>query len=128
MRSIGGRVALLAVVMVAGCAATGGRLADPGDHAEVGIASYYSGEFAGRATASGERFDPHALTAAHPTLPIGARVRVTNLANGRSVVVRITDRGPFRHGRIIDVSRRAARKLGFVQAGTARVRVELLST
>ena len=90
----------------------------------IGRASYYGKEFAGRLTASGEPFDPTELTAAHRTLPFGTRVRVTNLANGRSVVVRINDRGPYAHGRIIDVSRAAAEKLGMVHRGIVRVRVE----
>jgi rare lipoprotein A len=88
------------------------------------MASYYGREFHGRRTASGERHDPQALTAAHRTLPLGTRVRVTNLASGRSVVLTINDRGPFRRGRVIDVSRRAARELGFLSAGVVRVRVE----
>src|SRR5688500_2730559 len=77
-----------------------------------GGASFYGASFEGRRTASGERFDPDELTAAHPTLPFGTRVRVTNLGNDKTVVVRINDRGPYRRGRIIDVSYRAARKLG----------------
>ena len=91
-----------------------------------GMASYYGNELAGNPTASGEIFDPTKLTAAHPTLPMGAHVRVTNLRNGNSVVVRINDRGPFVRRRIIDVSKRAARKLGMLRAGHSRVRVELL--
>lgn len=89
-----------------------------------GRASYYGKEFAGRATASGEPFDPDDLTAAHRTLPFGTRVRVTNLANGRSVVVRINDRGPYAAGRIIDVSRAAAERLGMVRRGVVYVRIE----
>jgi rare lipoprotein A len=91
-----------------------------------GTASYYGADFAGRRTASGERFDPQALTAAHPDLPFGTRVRVTNLENGRSVTVRINDRGPFTGGRIVDVSWGAARELGMLRSGVARVRVEIL--
>ena len=117
---------LLAAALAAGCASTGPRrIAGPGD-AEVGFASYYDSAPEGRATASGERFDPDRLTAAHPTLPFGTRVRVTNLENGRSVVVTIPDRGPFRRGRVIDLSERAARRLGFVARGVARVRVDVL--
>lgn len=89
-------------------------------HAETGRAAYYSG---GR-TASGERTGPNGLTAAHRTLPFGTMVRVTNIRNGRAVVVRITDRGPYGRGRIIDVSRAAARQLDMIGAGTAMVRVE----
>lgn len=91
-----------------------------------GEASYYGHEFEGRSTASGEAFDPAALTAAHRTLPFGSKVRVTNAHNGRSVVVRINDRGPFVEDRLIDVSSGAAKHLGMVQSGTARVMLELL--
>lgn len=93
---------------------------------ERGTASYYGDELAGRPTASGERFDPGRLTAAHRSLPFGAKVRVTNLRNGRTVVVRINDRGPFTRRRIIDLSYAAARRIGMVAAGTAPVRIELL--
>jgi rare lipoprotein A len=96
------------------------------DHGQVGVASWYGPGFHGRRTASGQRFDMHALTAAHPTLPFGTRVKVTNLANGRSVVLVVNDRGPFVRGRIIDVSHHGAEHLGFVRAGTARVRVRVL--
>jgi rare lipoprotein A (peptidoglycan hydrolase) len=92
-------------------------------HAERGEASWYGPRFAGRRTASGERFDPRRLTAAHPALPLGARATVTNLANGRKVEVRITDRGPYADGRAIDLSEAAARKLGMVEDGTAPVRI-----
>jgi len=92
----------------------------------VGNASYYTTREYGARTASGEPLKDHALTAAHRTLPFGTRVRVTNLDNGRSVLLTITDRGPFRKGRVIDVSRRAARKLGFLRQGLARVRVEVV--
>ena len=92
---------------------------------EEGIASWYGPGFDGRATASGERFDASAMTAAHPRLPFGTRVRVINVENEREVVVRINDRGPFTPGRIIDVSRAAAETLGFVRAGTATVRLIL---
>ena len=93
---------------------------------EAGIASYYAKSQDGWRTASGERYDMHALTAAHPTLPFGSRVRVTNLDNGRSVVVRINDRGPYVEGRVIDLSYAAARELQFISRGTARVRLEVL--
>ena len=91
-----------------------------------GHASYYGKELAGNRTASGERFDPARLTAAHRTLPIGSRVRVTNPRNGRSVVVRINDRGPFHGNRTIDLSRAAAEQVGIVQAGHGPVELELL--
>jgi rare lipoprotein A len=94
--------------------------------AERGDASYYAQDFHGRKTASGEPFDMHELTAAHRTLPMGTRVRVTNLENGRDVVVRINDRGPFKRGRVIDVSYEAARKLDMVASGVAPVKVEVL--
>ncbi len=90
----------------------------------VGIASWYGRRYYGRRTANGEIFDMNSATAAHPTLPFGTRVQVTNLANGRSVILRINDRGPFVRQRIIDVSRRAARALDFIRRGTARVRVQ----
>lgn len=94
--------------------------------ASVGMASFYAREHDGRRTASGERFDMRAMTAAHRTLPFGTRVRVTNLDNGRRTVVRINDRGPFRRGRIIDVSYAAARALGLVASGVAKVRIDVL--
>lgn len=93
---------------------------------EKGIASWYGGKFHGRTTASGERYDMNKLTAAHRKLPFGSRVLVTNLDNGRQVEVRITDRGPFVHGRIIDLSRAAALRIDMIQAGTARVRIEVI--
>ena len=98
---------------------------DP-DYDVVGLASWYGRPFHGRKTASGQIYDMNALTAAHPTLPLGTRVRVTNLANHRSVALTVNDRGPFAKGRIIDVSRRAADRLGFRRAGTTRVRVEVI--
>ena len=92
-----------------------------------GTASWYGPGFAGRPTANGEVFDPNALTAAHRSLPFGTQVRVTNLRNGESIIVRINDRGPFVGGRIIDLSREAAARIGMVNRGVARVRVEVLS-
>ena len=91
-----------------------------------GMASYYGNELAGNRTASGERFNPSQLTAAHRSLPFGSRVRVTNTANGDSVIVRINDRGPLSHGRVIDVSHAAAREIGMHRSGTARVKLALL--
>ena len=93
---------------------------------ERGLASWYGKRYHGQKTSSGEIYDMYAMTAAHPTLPIPSYARVTNLANGKSVVVRINDRGPFREGRVIDVSYVAAHKLGFIQAGQARVEVEAI--
>ena len=94
---------------------------------EEGEASWYGGQFHGRKTASGERFNMNALTAAHPTLPLPSIVRVTNLENGRSLDLRINDRGPFVEGRIIDVSKRGAEMLGFKGQGVTRVRVRVLA-
>lgn len=93
---------------------------------ETGVASWYGAEFAGRPTATGEIFDPNALTAAHPSLPLPSLVEVTNTENGASVVVRVNDRGPFVHGRVLDVSRSAAEALGFATAGQARVEIRYL--
>lgn len=92
----------------------------------TGIASWYGPGFHGRRTANGEIYNENDLTAAHPTLPMPSVVRVTNLDNGRSLVVRINDRGPFKNGRIIDMSRRSAQLLGFERRGTAKVRVQIL--
>jgi rare lipoprotein A (peptidoglycan hydrolase) len=100
--------------------------ADPNYRAE-GKASWYGGNFHGRHTANGEKFDAHALSAAHPTLPLPSYVRVTNLENHRSLVVRLNDRGPYRGNRLIDVSVQAAKLLGFYDQGLAQVRVEYLS-
>ncbi len=93
---------------------------------EVGYASYYSTEFKGRRTASGEIFDPMKLTAAHKKLPFGTLVKVTNLENHKSVIVRINDRGPFVKGRIIDLSYKAALKIGLVSKGVAKVKLEVV--
>jgi rare lipoprotein A len=93
---------------------------------EFGRASWYGSGFQGQPTASGEDYDMNAMTCAHPYLPLGALVRVTNLRNRRSVVVRVNDRGPVVESRIVDLSWRAARLLGFSQRGTASVRIDLL--
>lgn len=106
----------LAALLGAGAVAMAG--------AEEGTGSYYADSLHGNPTASGEPYDKKAMTAAHPSLPFGTRVKVTNLDNGKSVVVRINDRGPHTKKRIIDVSGAAAEKLGMVDSGTARVRVE----
>ena len=92
----------------------------------TGTASWYGHPFHGRATANGEHYDMNEVSAAHPTLPLPSRVRVTNLENGRQLVLRVNDRGPFIDGRLIDVSRRAAQLLGFHRKGLAEVRVEYL--
>lgn len=93
---------------------------------EVGVASWYGADFAGRPTASGEIFRPRKRTAAHRTLPLGSVVKVTRVDTGRSVRVRINDRGPYAKGRVIDLSRRAARRLEMLDAGTARVEIRVL--
>ena len=93
---------------------------------QSGLASWYGKRYHGQKTSSGETYDMYAMTAAHATLPIPSYVRVTNLANGRSVVVRVNDRGPFKSDRVIDLSYVAAYKLGFIQAGQARVEVEAI--
>jgi rare lipoprotein A len=95
---------------------------------ETGIASWYGAPYHNRRSSNGEIYDMHAMTAAHRTLPLGSIVRVVNPASGKSAIVRITDRGPFVDGRIIDVSRAAAEKIDLVQRGTAPVRVEVLKT
>lgn len=96
------------------------------EYSETGIASWYGPGFHGKDTANGETYDQNDLTAAHRTLPMPSAVRVTNLENGRSIVLRINDRGPFARGRIIDVSRRGAQLLGFEKNGVAKVRVDIL--
>ena len=122
---------LVALLSISGC--SGNRQLAPPAPAELvqpsprfGLASYYGRAFQGRVTASGERYDADKLTAAHRTLPFGTRLRVTNLANGRNVVVRVNDRGPNRAERLIDLSLQAARKLQFGHQGLTRVRVEIL--
>ncbi len=116
------KAVLLGAVLLAACATprrVGGR------YVEEGIASWYGPKFHGKRTASGEVFDMYRLTAAHPWLPFGTIVKVTNLENGLSVVVRINDRGPFVKGRIIDLSYAAAKKIRMLRRN-ARVRVEVL--
>ncbi len=97
------------------------------EYDETGIASWYGQDFHGKVTANGEPYDMNAMTAAHRTLPMPSLVQVTNLENGRSVTLRINDRGPFARGRIIDLSRRAAQLLGVEKQGTAKVRVQILA-
>jgi len=99
----------------------------PREKPEVGVASWYGEEFQGNETANGEIYDLNSLTAAHPTLPFGTTVRVTNLKNSKNILLRINDRGPYIGRRLIDVSKAAAKRLGFVGAGTTRVRVEVVS-
>ncbi len=98
-----------------------------GDHQLEGKAAYYSNRFNGRKTASGQRFNNAAMTTAHNTLPFGTRVKVTNTKNNKSVVVRVNDRGPSTPGRVFDLTRAAARKLGYVRAGLADVKAEVVA-
>ncbi len=91
-----------------------------------GVASYYADDFHGKMTSNGEIFDMNDLTAAHRVFPFGSKVRVTNLENNKTVVVRVNDRGPFKEGRIIDLSRGAAKEISLIEKGTARVRLEVL--
>jgi rare lipoprotein A len=129
-----GAAGALALALAAGCVhapppaerapAGAGAREGPAARAEVGLASFYAHRFHGRLTASGVRYDMHALTCAHPDAPFGTRLRVTELESGRSVVVTVNDRGPFAKGRVVDLSLAAARKLGMVERGLARVRVE----
>jgi rare lipoprotein A len=98
--------------------------ARPEHGAEIGLASFYGHRHKGRRTASGARYDPAALTCAHRSAPFGARLRVTDLESGRQVVVIVNDRGPFVRGRVVDLSLAAARELGLVERGVARVRVD----
>lgn len=121
-RTVWALVVLLAVLSACSTA----RDVPSSGYEAVGIASWYGGKFHGRKTASGAIFDQNGHTAAHRSLPFGTRVRVTNLENGRSVVLVVNDRGPFVRGRIIDVSRRAAAQLGFLRKGLTRVRVEVI--
>jgi rare lipoprotein A len=113
--------------VTSGCA--GSRPAGSGVRvggSQSGIASYYADRYHGRKTASGETFDQSKMTAAHRTLPFGTMVRVTNVSNGKSVTVRVNDRGPFVKGRVIDLSRAAAQRLGIARAGLAEVKVEVV--
>jgi rare lipoprotein A len=112
----------LAALLAGACAHAPPPREDRGG--EVGLASFYGDEFHGRRTASGSRYDKHALTCAHPSAPFGTRLRVTDLETGRSVVVTVNDRGPFAPGRIVDLSLAAAKRLGIVRRGLARVRVD----
>lgn len=128
-------VLVAGALVVAGCASSGTGVGGPAMESsraakalvEVGEASYYSSAFQGRRMAGGDIYDDARLTAAHRTLPFGTRVRVTNLANGRSVIVTIRDRGPAKRSRVIDLSGRAARELGFLREGVTQVRMEVIS-
>lgn len=129
MRRLSVPLALLALIFAA--APSQADLADMrGDRPreqgfrQVGLASWYGPGFHGRTTASGARFDQNELTAAHRKLPLGSEVKVTNVENGRSIVVEINDRGPYIDGRVIDLSKAAAARLGIIEEGVAQVRIE----
>jgi rare lipoprotein A len=127
MRRLSRALVASCVVLLAGHAGLHHAVARPETRAafrQIGLASWYGPGFHGKRTASGERFDQNDLTAAHRKLPLGAEVRVTNLENGRSIVVAINDRGPYVGGRVIDLSKAAARRLGIVEDGLAKVRIE----
>jgi rare lipoprotein A len=109
-------IALIALIFLSSCAAS--------RFTEEGKASYYSDKLAGRKMANGEKYRPRKLTAAHTTLPFGTKVKVTNPKTNRSVKVTITDRGPFAPGRVIDLSRKAARKLDIIDAGVVPVKIK----
>lgn len=128
--------ALLAVILVSACSSTR-ETADWHDirnypqvdilEVDEGVASYYHNKFHGRTTANGERYNKRELTAAHRDYPFGTYVRVISMVNGKSVIVRINDRGPFRRARVIDLSRAAAEELDMIHDGLAEVRIEVLS-
>lgn len=115
-------ILLIFVLMLTGCATTRGTTIDSG------VASWYGPNFHGKPTANGEIYDQNQLTAAHRTLPFNTVVKVTNLDNGKSVTVRINDRGPYANNRIIDLSHEAARQIDMIGPGTANVRVQLVSS
>jgi len=139
------RMAFVAALLWLGCSASP-RFAERGDRGKEpspppgartppegkvllsveGVASFYADDFHGHPTSNGETYDMHAFTAAHRTFPFGTAVRVTNLDNGKTVIVRVNDRGPFKEGRLIDLSFSAAKALGLVATGTARVRLDVL--
>ncbi|CAI8728422.1 septal ring lytic transglycosylase RlpA family protein [Methylocaldum szegediense] len=119
---------LLSIYLASSCTVGHARTASSKNLSSVqkGIASYYSDRFHGRRTASGERYDRNGLTAMHRSLPFGTRIRVTNLSNNRSVEVRVNDRGAPTNKRLLDLSRRAAQKLGFIKQGLAQVKLEVI--
>jgi rare lipoprotein A len=135
MRGIRARaLAGIAAAILASCAGERDRAepklscSEARAYATTGTASWYGRTHHGRRTANGERFDMNRLTAAHRQLPLGTKIRVTNLENGKSVVLVVNDRGPFVPGRLVDVSKRAAEDLGFAGQGTARVRITVVET
>lgn len=126
------RLLLLGIPLACGCAHTprsasypsSGMNPDYREYHQEGLASWYGPGFHGHRTASGERFNTHALTCAHKTLPFGTKLKVTNLDTGQALVVTVNDRGPFIHGRIIDVSHKAAQELDLLRTGVAKVKIE----
>lgn len=129
MKISASHIVLLALLssLMAGCSTAPPQSNSPGrSYTETGKASFYADKFQNRKTASGERFDQNAKTAAHKKLPFGTNVKVTNLKNGKSVIVRINDRGPFIKGRIIDLSRSAFSRIGNTRAGIIKVRIEVI--
>jgi len=116
-------ISVIAVVLASGSADADSRTAG---HMYTGLASWYGGKFHGRKTANGEIFDMNKLTAAHKSLPFGTKVKVTNRRNGKSVVVRINDRGPYSGKRVIDLSKKAASAVGILNSGVAPVKIEVL--
>ena len=125
-------VAFVASLLLAGCISSprftmkSEQKVFGGDYVLEGVASYYADEFNGRTTSNGEIFDMNQMTAAHKTLPFNTRVRVTSMESGKSAIVRITDRGPFKDDRIIDLSLAAAKQIEMIGSGTARVRLEVI--
>ena len=116
---------MLAMAALSACTASHARA--PALDVTTGTASYYADHFSGKRTASGEAYDPEAFTAAHRSLPFGTRLRVTDMASGRSVVVRVNDRGPWGGKRLIDLSRAAARELGLIRRGHGQVQLDPLA-
>jgi len=120
-------VLAFAMLTLAGCASAQVNSKNTKRFLEIGLASFYALKFHGRATASGEIYDMNSLSAAHPKLPFGTWVRVTNLKNKKNVVLKVNDRGPVSKKRIIDVSYKAAQELGFIREGVVKVRLEIVS-
>ena len=120
--------AVLAITLLAlaGCASAQVNSRASKQYQQIGLASFYAHKFHGRATASGEVYDMNKFTAAHPNLPFGTLVRVTNLKNKKSVVLKVNDRGPVSKKRIIDVSYKAAQELNFIREGIVKVRLEIV--
>ena len=119
-------VLALALFVLAGCASAQVSSQKTKPYQQIGLASFYAHKFHGRATASGEIYDMNKFTAAHPNLPFGTLVRVTNLKNKRNVVLKVNDRGPVSKKRIIDVSYKAAQELNFIREGIVKVRLEIV--